>query len=600
MTRTNTPTRYAAVAGGICIAVLFFTLACGNDASTAAPSGEAPEPISVPQVPTPGGYAVTSAHYLATEAGLEILEAGGTAADAAFAVAAALSVVDPYLSSVLGGGTWALYFDATTGQVTSLDAVGPAGSLLDVDDYAARSLEFGAHQAVVPGAWDGWMLWLREYGRLDLGDVLAPAMRFAEDGFPVTPVMASRFQARRQNIETWPDTAATYLQDDGRIPEEGDTIRIPDMAQTFRELVAIYNDGLAGGRGAAVQAARDHFYRGPFAQAIVDFTGELGGYLTLEDFHGFEAQIVEPISIDYNGIEVFQNPPNSQGITQLLALNVLKDYDFSRFSVDSADAVHVQVEAIKLAFADRYHHVGDPDFVEVPVAELLSDEYAASQRQRISMDSVLEWPLENQLAADRLSAVVAMHPDDGNTTTFHVIDGEGNAAAVTTSLGYQLMVVGDTGIHLNNRMRMFSIDPNEPNFMEPGKRVRHTSNPYMALRDGQPYILGGNTGNDMQSQGQVQQFIAVVEFGATAQEAVERPRFESRAFPQGIPPYAVHNDLRFEDGFAGHVIRDLQARGHVIGEGVLAGSAAMLVVDHETGEIQAGADPRGDGTGVVR
>ncbi|MFW6252526.1 MAG: gamma-glutamyltransferase family protein, partial [bacterium] len=470
----------------------------------------------------------------------------------------------------------------------------------DVDHYAERSGEFGAHQAIVPGAWDGWMLWLREYGRLDLGDVLAPAIRYAEDGFPVTPSIESRLRSRSENIETWPDTGAVYLREDGSLMEEGDTIRIPDMAETFRELVAVYDEGLSGGRVAAIQAARDHFYRGPFAQAIVEFTEELDGYLTIEDFHGYEAEIVEPISIDYNGIEVFQNPPSSQGITQLLALNILRDYDLSQYEMDSADAVHLQVEAIKLAFADRYHHVGDPDFVEVPVAELLSDDYAASQRQRIRMDSVLEWPLENQLAADRLSAVVDMHPEDGNTTTYHILDAEGNAAAVTTSLGYQLMVVGDTGIHLNNRMRMFSIDPSEPNYMEPGKKVRHTSNPYMALRDGRPYILGGNTGNDMQPQGQVQQFVSVVDFGATAQEAVDRPRFESRTFPQGIPPYTVHNDLRFEDGFDEAVIRELESRGHTIGEGILAGAAAMIVIDHETKTVEAAAETRGDGSGVVR
>lgn len=601
MFRTKTLSLRATLMCGLFAALFLVTAACTNE-SASAEASDAPEAdaVSVPEVPTPGQYAVTSAHHLATEAGLEVLEAGGTAADAAVAVAGALSVVEPYFSSVLGGGTWALYYDAETGEVTSLDGVGVTGSRLDVDHYAERAGDFGAHQAIVPGAWDGWMLWLREYGRLDLGDVLAPAIRLAEDGFTVTPSTASRFRIRSQNMDMWPDTAATYLRDDGSVPEEGDTVRIPDMARTFRDLVAAYDEGLSGGRVTAIQAARDHFYRGPYAQAIVEFTEELDGYLTIEDFHGYEAQIVEPISIDYNGVEVFQNPPNSQGITQLLALNILKDYDLSQYEMDSADAVHLQVEAIKLAFADRYYHVGDPDFVEVPVAELLSDDYASSQRQRISMDTVLEWPLENQLAADRLSAVVDMHPDDGNTTTYHILDAEGNAAAVTTSLGFQLMVVGDTGIHLNNRMRMFSIDPSEPNYMEPGKKVRHTSNPYMALLDGRPYILGGNTGNDMQSQGQVQQFVAVVDFGATAQEAVDRYRFESRAFPQGIPPYAVYNDLRFEDGFDEDVIRELESRGHTIGEGILAGSAAMIVIDPETGAVETGAETRGDGSGVVR
>ena len=583
--------------GAIAVAVLprigEATGESADDHEIVAAAEEAPQPD--------GPYAAVSGHRLATEAGIEVLEAGGTAADAAIAVAAALSVVEPWFSSVLGGGTWALYYDAESGEVTSVDGVGPVGSLVDAADYGERGGEGGMHQAIVPGAWDGWMLWLREYGALELDEVLAPTLRYAEEGFEITPGMARRFVSHGDQIRSRPDTLAVYERDDGSLPAEGDTIYQRDMARTFRDLIAAYDNARENGREAAIQAARDRFYRGPIAEAIVDFSDRHDGYLTLDDFHGFEAEIVEPISIDYNGVQVFQNPPNSQGITQLLALNILKDYDFGAYRLDDADAVHLQVEAIKLAFSDRYHHIGDPDFVEIPIAELLSNDHASEQRRRIDMSSVMQWPIESPIAARRIESMLAVDPADAHTTTFHVIDAAGNAAAVTTSLGFQFHVVGDTGIHINNRMRMFSIDPDEPNYAEPGKKVRHTSNPYMALIDGRPYMLGGNTGNDSQPQGQVQQFIAAHEFGATAQDSVSRYRFESRAFPAGTFPYTVYNDLRFEDGFDEDVIAALEARGHEVGMGALAGDANMLIVDPETGEIDAGADPRsGDNLAIVR
>lgn len=565
-------------------------------------AAEEPDDTAAEETPDPDGpYAVVSAHRLATEAGMEILEAGGTAADAAIAVASALSVVEPWFSSVLGGGTWALYYDAESGEVTSLDGVGPYGSYVDAAEYADRGGEGGMHQAVVPGAWDGWMLWLREYGALELEEVLAPTLRYAEDGFTVTSGMAGHFGRSEDEIRSRSDTLAVYEQEDGSIPAEGDTIYQRDMARTFRNLIAAYDSQREDGRDAAIQAARDHFYRGPIADAIVDFSDEHGGYLAIDDFHDFEAQIVEPISIDYDGVQIFQNPPNSQGITQLLALNILKDYDFGAYRLDDADAVHLQVEALKLAFADRYHHIGDPDFVEIPIAELLSDDYATGQRDRIDMSSALQWPIESPLAAARLESLLASDPADGHTSTYHVVDAAGNAAAVTTSLGYQFYVIGDTGIHINNRMRMASVDPDEPNYAEPGKKVRHTSNPYMALSGGRPYILGGNTGVDMQPQGQVQQFVAAHELGASAEDAVARPRFETRAFPAGTYPYDVSNELRFEDGFDESVIEELETRGHNVEIGILAGNANMLIIDRETGAIDAGADPRGgDGSGIVR
>jgi gamma-glutamyltranspeptidase len=523
--------------------------------------------------------AVVSQHRLATDAGLEVLDEGGTAADAAVAVACALSVVEPWFSSALGGGTWALYYDSEADEVTSLDGVGPVGLEATPEDYEDRADEAGIHQAVVPGAWGGWMLWLAEYGRLDLGEVLEPAITLAREGYPVSPEMEDWLADEAELIEDRPAAAEIYYHD-GALLEEGDTVTQDAMADTFEDLAAAYAD--EDDRSDGVQAARDYFYRGPIAEAIVDYSDEHDGYLTLEEFDEFEAEITEPLSIEYDdNVEVYQNPPNSQGITQLLALNVLKEYDFDDLEPDDADAVHLQAEAIKLAFADRYRHVGDPDRVDVPVEDLLDDEYAADQRDRIEMDEAMEWPIDTGLE----------ETDADHTTTFHVVDGDGNAAAVTTSLGAQFLVVGDTGIHVNNRMRMLSVEDDDPNRLTPGYAVRHTSNPYMALRNGSPHVLGGVTGVDTQPQGQTQQFLHAVEFGLDAQEAVDHPRFVSTAFPSTDYPYEADDTLQIETEFPEPVREDLEDRGHDLEEGAgMFGTGNAIVLADD--DLQIGAESR--------
>ena len=534
----------------------------------------------------PGPTAVVSSHTLATEAGQVVLAEGGTAADAAVAVAAALSVVEPHFSSALGGGTWALYYDAETDELTSLDGVGPVGSEATVADYESRADEPGIHQAVVPGAWDGWMRWLDRYGELELGEVLSPAISYAREGYDISEEMAGIVFSLREQLPDRPAAGELYLRD-GEPVGTGDPITQEEMADTFEALVDAYQGRRDEGRSQAIQAARDYFYRGPLAEAIVEFSDEHGGYLTMADFEGFEADIVEPISIDYDdSLGVYQSPPNSQGITMLLALNVLKGYDLSGYEPDDADAVHLQAEAIKLAFADRYRHVGDPDRVDVPVAELLAEEYADSQRDRIEMETAMEWPLESGL-----SRSLSVSPMDAHTTTFHVVDEAGNAAAVTTSLGAELLVIGETGIHINNRMRMISLEEDNPNRLTPGYKVRHTSNPFVSFRDGELHSLGGTIGVDTQPQGQVQQFLNVVEFGLDAEAAVSRPRFVSTAFPAGTYPYDVRNTLQMEADFPSETVEELESRGHDVEVGTgLFGISNMVVFEDDT--LTVGADPR--------
>ncbi len=540
---------------------------------------------SAQESPTPRRpHAVVSAHTLATDAGMEMLARGGTAADAAVAVAAILSVVEGWFSNVLGGEIWGMYFQAPTQELTTLDAVGPVGMNVDVSAYEAIADTPGAHQSILPGSWDGWMLWLDRFGRLDLGSVLAPAIRIAREGFPASALMIDWLKRLEDDVRAAPEAARTYLPQ-GAMPSTGDTITIPDLATTFERLAQAYTTSTGATRSDAIRAARDYYYRGPLAEEVVAWIAANGGYLTLEDFANFEASIVPPISIDYtDAVTVYQCPPNSQGITMLLGLNIMKGIDFAGRNIDDPDVIHAQVEALKLAFADRYAHIGDPDRVEIPLDELLSDAYAETQRARIDMAQAQQWPIESGLARSNGS----------NTSTFHIIDGEGNIAGATTSIGAQFMIAGDTGIHLNARMTFCSLDPQEPNAMTPGFKVRHTSCPYMVFRDGQPWISGGNTGADSQPQAQMQQFISMVDFGLSPQRAIDQPRFVSTSFPLTTYPFDVLNVLQLEIGFEDDVIANLEARGHAVGSQGIVGTAAILKVGDDGLSLEPGAESRID------
>ncbi len=543
-------------------------------------------------------YSAVSSSYQATQAAFEVLENGGNAADAAVALATTIGITESWFSGALSGGTWALYYESDTDKVYALDGVGWAGTHADVEFFRDPDLaSYGMHQAIVPGAWDGWMKWLDRFGSKDLGELMSRAIDLAENGHPANEVTIRSIRRQQDDILRMPHTKAIFMPD-GDLPELGEMIYQKDMANTLRSLVQAYNNNLANGRSAALQAASDYYYRGPIAEDIVAFSKENGGHFELSDFNEFEAGgIVDPISIDYNGITVYQNPPNSQGITMLLALNILKGFDFSQYKLDSAEMTHLIVESLKLAHTDKYHYIGTPEFYDNPVEELLTDEYADQQRARISMDSVLEWPIEGGLGDYQTPRVD--QETSGNTTTYSIVDQYGNVAAVTTSLGYNLLVVGDTGICMNNRVRMFEIEEGNPNMIEPRKKIRHTSNPYIAMKDGKPYIAGGNTGADFQPQGQVQQFIRVVEYGLDPQTAVSIPRYETTSFPNVSYPHLAPNELRIENGFPEESIKGLEEIGHAIGRGGIFGSAQMTVIDQETGAIMLGADPRNPGLGLA-
>ena len=538
------------------------------------------------RLPNVGAPAAVSNHTIATQAGMEILSQGGTAADAAFTIGAVLSVVEPFFSSVLGGGSWILYYDAERGVVDAVDGVGPAPAAATPDRFrdTAYLSRDGMHRAIVPGAWGGWMALLERHGVMPLDDLLEPAIFYANNGVPATGMLLTSLRNNENFVRSFEPARSLYIRNNNLV-SAGDTIRHTNMGRTFQRLASAYDQNRHRGEIAAFRAANDFFYRGPIANDIVAFSEQNAGLLTREDFAGFAGgEIVEPISINYRGLDVYQNPPNSQGIVMLQALSILHGFDFSGMTPTSPNAIHLMTEALKLAFADRTRYLGDPAFVDVPVDTMLSTRYAEFLRESISPDRAMRWPIDDRLAT---------YGDGGHTTTFQVIDRYGNAASVTTSIGISFVVAGETGIHMNERLAFMSNNPDDPNALAPGKKVRHTSNPYIALRNGVPYIIGGNTGADVQPQAQLQQFMNIVDFGLSAQEAVDHPRFRTRAFPDTIVPYAVINDLLLEAGYPTATRNTLANRGHTVNTGTYYGHGHVIIVEnHSIGDISIGAETR--------
>jgi gamma-glutamyltranspeptidase/glutathione hydrolase len=542
---------------------------------------------------TPAGgtrMAVAARDPVAARVAFRVLQAGGNAADAAFALGAAISVREPWFSHALGGGTWALYRDGATGAVTAVDGAGTIGSDANAQFFRDPDnlREHGMEWAIVPGAWDAWLVWLEEFGTMELDELLAPAVDLAENGVSASRTMVGWITQQRESIASRPATAAIFLQD-GEVPSAGDTIYQKDLARTLKMIVAAYRRARSEGRSAALEAAREVYYQGPIGEAIVAHARINRGSLTLEDFRSYRAELREPLENDFYDWKLYNPPPNSQGIVMPLALNIVEAYDLRGNRWNDPETIHVVAEAMNLAHIDKHRYVGDPDHVEIPLETLLSNEYARAQAGRIEPGSAVTWPAPGGVEAN-----------EGFTTTFSVLDAEGNGAAITTSIGAQFVVAGETGILMNQRLQnVFYDDPDNPNFLVPGRRVRHTVNPYIAELPGETLVLGGNTGYDTQPQGQIQQFLNIALFDANAQEAVSRPRYIAHSFPDITYPHEVRNELALEQGFSNRVVSAIRERGHRVSRGAIFGNANVIIRNLTTGEIEAGADPRGENLAIA-
>ncbi len=506
-----------------------------------------------------------SIHPLASKVGIDVLQGGGNAVDAAVAMAAMLNVVDAPMTGI-GGDAFALIYWAREGRVVGLNASGrsPYGATREFfvrEGYDAVP-PLSIHAVNVPGALDGWVTMLERYGTRPLAELLAPAIGYAEEGTPVNETLLGWYRVPLAD----PLAIETYYFD-GRKPRLGQVLVQKNLAESLRKIAR-------GGRGA--------FYRGPIAREIVRFSKSKGGFLSMRDFADHRSDWVEPIAATYRGLEVIGFPPNTQGIALLEQLNILEGFDLAALGHNSTDTIHLMIEGKKLAFADRNAFIADPDFVPVPVTELISKAYAAQRRALI-------------LPGRAAEAVGPGEPTPHNTTYFAVVDRWGNAVSFINSLrnpwGSRL-VAGDTGILLQNRGRDFSLEPNHPNRYEPHKRSFHTIQPAMVLKDGKPYLLLGCAGAYQQTLAMVQLLTNVVDFGMNVQEAIEAPRW-------------THLDGRrmsLERAIPAAVRRELSRRGHVLvsehGKGVIWGFCQMIFIDPETGTYWGGSESRASGAAV--
>ena len=506
---------------------------------------------------------VATAQPLAAQAGLRVLQSGGNAIDAAVATAAALSVVEPTANGI-GGDAFALVWH--NGQLHGLNASGPAPQTITQQVFSAKNItampKYGALPVTVPGTPAAWAALSQRFGALPLTSSMAPAIELARDGFPVSPSVAFAWQVAtklfRENLQdshfqSWFDTFAPE-----RAPQAGEIWRSAAHAQTLQ---------------AIAETKAESFYRGSLAEKIASFVQAAGGYLSVQDLGQYKAEWVAPISVNYRGYDVWEIPPNGHGLVTLMALNILKGFDFT--DRDSILTQHRQIEAIKLAFADGLAHIADPRFMRLSVAELLSDAYAQERRALIGAQASLPMPGE---------------PSRGGTVLLSTADNQGNMVSMIQSnyMGFGSgLVVPGTGIALHNRGNNFSLDPAHPNCLAPGKKPYHTIIPGFLTKAGQAVGPFGVMGGFMQPQGHVQMVMNTIDFGLNPQASLDAPRWE----------WESGTRVNIERATPEHLYHALARLGHdvVWSNNRLAFGRGQIIWRDDAGVLCGGTEPRSDG-----
>jgi gamma-glutamyltranspeptidase/glutathione hydrolase len=523
---------------------------------------------------------VATSQPLAAQAGLDILKAGGTAADAAIAANAVIGLTEP-MSCGIGGDLFAIYWDARTKKLFGLNASGRSPYTLNRELLLGKGYTeiplTGPLSWSVPGCVDGWDELRRRFGKKGFAELLKPAIDYAEQGFPVSEIISRSWRDSAKSLGEWPESASTYLPD-GNAPDVGDIFKNPNLARSYR---------LIGEKG------RDAFYKGEIATKIAAFSDLNGGYFTVKDFADHRSEWIEPVSTNYRGYDVWELPPNGQGIAVLEMLNILEAYDLASMGPASPDYLHLLIEAKKLAFADRAKFYADPAFAELPVKELISKEYAAGQRKRIDPDkAAVDVPAGDPRLAH------------GDTIYLTVVDKEGNCCSFIQSLyiGFGSQVVpGDLGFALQNRGCLFALDEKHLNRLEPHKRPFHTIIPGFVTRDGEPWLSFGVMGGDMQPQGHVQVLIDMIDFGMNVQQAGDAPRIQhfGSPSPTGAPAAADGGTVSVESGIPEATLEVLRKKGHQIvpATGSFGGYQAIRI-DVKNKTLYGGSDPRKDGCAV--
>ena len=524
----------------------------------------------------PNGMVATS-HPLSAQVGLDILKRGGNAVDAAIATNAAIGLMEP-MSCGIGGDLFAIVWDAKSQRLYGLNASGRSPYKATAELLKQKGLSeipmYGPLSWSVPGCVDGWDELRRRFGTMSFEELLGPSIRYAEEGSPVPEVIAGYWRGHEKDSGN-AEFAKTYLID-GKAPRQGELFRNPYLARTYREIA---------------EKGRDAYYNGRIAREIVEYSERVGGLFSPKDFEDQTSTWVEPVSTTYRGHEVWEIPPNGQGISALQMLNILEGFDLTKSGFSSADYWHLWIEAKKLAFADRAKYYADPEFIKVPVKELISKPYAESRRKLISMAKAME----------------NVQPGDpklgGDTIYLTVVDKDRNCVSLIQS-NYQSFgsghVPGDLGFALQNRGTSFTLESGHANRLEPHKRPFHTIIPAMVTKGGKPWLTFGVMGGDMQPQGHVQILCNLIDFGMNLQEAGEAPRMEHlySASPKGAPARGS-GEVQAERGFPEEMLAELRRRGHNIS--LIArngGGYQAILIDPRTNMLHGASEPRKDGLAV--
>ncbi len=547
-------------------------------------------------------HAIAAGHYLAATAGFAILEAGGNAIDAGCAAGIALGVLQSDLVDVAGVAPIMIYL-AEKKEVVTIAGLGAWPKALDPELFMREhggKIPKGVLRTVVPAAPDAWITALRRYGTMSFGEVAAAATRLAGEGFPMYPLMAESLKRHEADHRAWPSSAAIFLPN-GRVPETGEVFRQTDLAGSLQYMADEERAAAARGREAGLEAARDAFYRGDIAKKIIAFMKQEGGLLSAEDLAEYRSPISRPERRRFGDLEVFTCGAWCQGPVLLQTLALLEGTNLAGLGQNSADYVHHLTEALKLAFADREAYYGDPAVIEVPLATLISQEYAAERRKLIRPDRAWpEMPPAGELgrSTGRFAPAAGDPNPEPDTSYVCVADRHGNLFSATPSDGsYGSPVVPGTGLIPSNRGSQSRPDPRHPAGAGPGKRPRLTPNPALAIKGGDRFLPFGTPGGDVQSQAMLQVLLNHFVFGQDVQTAIESPRFASYSYPSSFAPYDYYpGRLAIEARIPEPVITELARRGHEIQRWPdwiwTAGAVCAIDVDKKRGVMEAGADPR--------
>jgi len=553
-------------------------------------------------------HLISAGHYLAAHAGFQILEAGGNAVDAGVAAGIAIGVLQTDKVN-FGGVAPQIIYTARNRRVHCIDGLGVWPRAITPDYFLRRhggKIPKGVERCVVPAAPDAWLTALESFGAMSFGDVAASAIRFAGEGFPMHPMMSDFIKENQETFRGWPASRKVFLPK-GRPPEVGEVFVQPDLGRTLQYMADEERKAARRrGRKAGLAAARAAFYQGDIARVVTKFIEKEGGPMRYEDFAGFRVKFEPTVRSRFDGIELHACGPWSQGPVLPMALNILKGFDLKAMGHNSPAYIHVVTEAMKLAYADRHHHFGDPRLVEVPIKGLMSDRYTEHRRSLVSLEKA--WPEmppagdPDTLAQLRHRCVPAPEREDapgpGDTSYVCAIDRHGNAFSCTPSDGSdKTPIIPGVGILCSGRGSQSWADPAHPSSVAPGKRPRLTPNPALAFRNGRVYMPFGTPGGDVQCQAMLQVFLNISVFGMAPQAAVEAPRFAGYSFPGSFEPHPYYpGRLHLEASLAHEAGDELRELGHKVHEWEdmtwLAGAVCTIVADHVNGVLHGGADPR--------